>query len=180
MLLEVGSSHTFAKFSEVENCARLIPKIKPIYIKVRYLEPLQLFLERFLACFLWHLDRLLAMLDVYTLADFLQLLPKSEKIYAFRDMRSVEEASNTMALVGINFEKLMLQTEIQATKVICLTRVATVDELKDDYDDIFEDMRMDCGKFYWARKLCTSQLANEGLAGLAVSGVNCAAIPGVS
>ncbi|KAL3645247.1 hypothetical protein CASFOL_010427 [Castilleja foliolosa] len=36
-----------------------------------------------------------------------------------------------------------------STKVVCLTQVVTVDELKDndDYEDILEDMRSECGKF---------------------------------
>lgn len=36
-----------------------------------------------------------------------------------------------------------------ATKVVCLTNVVTPDELKDDddYEDILEDMRTECGKF---------------------------------
>lgn len=36
-----------------------------------------------------------------------------------------------------------------ATKVVCLTEVVTLDELKDDndYEDILEDMRTECGKF---------------------------------
>lgn len=35
------------------------------------------------------------------------------------------------------------------TKVLCLTQVVTEDELKDDedYEDIVEDMRLECGKF---------------------------------
>ncbi|KAL3647350.1 hypothetical protein CASFOL_008318 [Castilleja foliolosa] len=34
-----------------------------------------------------------------------------------------------------------------STKIVCLTQVVTVDELKDDddYEDILEDMRMECG-----------------------------------
>ncbi|XP_023771626.2 splicing factor U2af large subunit B-like [Lactuca sativa] len=36
-----------------------------------------------------------------------------------------------------------------ATKVLCLTQVVTEDELKDDedYQDILEDMKIECGKF---------------------------------
>lgn len=35
------------------------------------------------------------------------------------------------------------------TKVVCLTQVVTVDELKDDeeYEDILEDMRTEGGKY---------------------------------
>ncbi|KAL3503255.1 hypothetical protein ACH5RR_037704 [Cinchona calisaya] len=45
--------------------------------------------------------------------------------------------------------KLKLQRGTMATKVLCLTQVVTLDELKDDenYEDILEDMRMECGKF---------------------------------
>lgn len=43
----------------------------------------------------------------------------------------------------------MLQPGALATKVLCLTEVVSVDELKDDddYQDILEDMRIECGKF---------------------------------
>ncbi|XP_028124039.1 splicing factor U2af large subunit A-like isoform X5 [Camellia sinensis] len=43
----------------------------------------------------------------------------------------------------------MLQPVALATKVLCLTQVVTADELKDDedYEDILEDMRIECGKF---------------------------------
>ena len=43
----------------------------------------------------------------------------------------------------------MLQPPTLATKVLCLTQVVNVDELKDDedYEDIVEDMRTECGKF---------------------------------
>lgn len=43
----------------------------------------------------------------------------------------------------------MLQPGALATKVLCLTQVISVDELKDDddYQDILEDMRIECGKF---------------------------------
>lgn len=36
-----------------------------------------------------------------------------------------------------------------ATKVVCLTQIVNPDELKDDddYEDIVEDMRTECGKF---------------------------------
>lgn len=36
-----------------------------------------------------------------------------------------------------------------ATKVVCLTEVVTLDDLKDDndYEDILEDMRTECAKF---------------------------------
>lgn len=43
----------------------------------------------------------------------------------------------------------MLQPGGPPTKVLCLTNVVSPDELKDDedYEDILEDMRMECGKF---------------------------------
>ena len=46
-------------------------------------------------------------------------------------------------------QKLMLQPGTAATKVLCLTQVVTADELRDDedYADILEDMRLECGKF---------------------------------
>ncbi|KAK6121931.1 hypothetical protein DH2020_044321 [Rehmannia glutinosa] len=49
----------------------------------------------------------------------------------------------------IALQRLMLQPSVVATKVVCLTQVVTVDELKDDdeYEDIVEDMRTECGKF---------------------------------
>ncbi|KAK6145677.1 hypothetical protein DH2020_022497 [Rehmannia glutinosa] len=49
----------------------------------------------------------------------------------------------------IALQRLMLQPSVVATKVVCLTQVVTADELKDDdeYEDIVEDMRIECGKF---------------------------------
>lgn len=50
----------------------------------------------------------------------------------------------------IALQRLMLAPNIApATKVVCLTNVVTPDELKDDddYEDIIEDMRTECGKF---------------------------------
>ncbi|XP_059456172.1 splicing factor U2af large subunit B isoform X2 [Corylus avellana] len=49
----------------------------------------------------------------------------------------------------IALQKLMLQPAAVATKVVCLTQVVSPDELKDDddYQDILEDMREECGKF---------------------------------
>ncbi|CAN4123594.1 unnamed protein product [Withania somnifera] len=43
----------------------------------------------------------------------------------------------------------MLQPGALPTKVLCLTQVVEVDELSndDDYQDILEDMRTECGKF---------------------------------
>ena len=43
----------------------------------------------------------------------------------------------------------MLQPASVGTKVLCLTQVVNEDELKDDedYEDIVEDMRLECGKF---------------------------------
>ncbi|KAI8553234.1 hypothetical protein RHMOL_Rhmol05G0000400 [Rhododendron molle] len=53
----------------------------------------------------------------------------------------------------IALQRLMLQPAALATKVLCLTQVVNVDELKDDedYEDIIEDMRTECGKFgkFW-------------------------------
>ncbi|XP_055800772.1 splicing factor U2af large subunit A-like isoform X2 [Solanum dulcamara] len=49
----------------------------------------------------------------------------------------------------IALQRLMLQPGGPPTKVLCLTNVVSPDELKDDedYEDIVEDMRMECGKF---------------------------------
>ncbi|KAL1558900.1 splicing factor U2af large subunit A-like [Salvia divinorum] len=50
----------------------------------------------------------------------------------------------------IALQRLMLAPNIApVTKVVCLTNVVTPDELKndDDYEDIVEDMRIECGKF---------------------------------
>ncbi|CDP02820.1 unnamed protein product [Coffea canephora] len=49
----------------------------------------------------------------------------------------------------IALQKLMLQPGTLATKVLCLTQVVSADELRDDedYADILEDMRLECGKF---------------------------------
>ncbi|KAI5648719.1 hypothetical protein M9H77_34724 [Catharanthus roseus] len=49
----------------------------------------------------------------------------------------------------IALQKLMFQPSPLATKVLCLTQVVSPDELKDDddYGDILEDMRAECGKF---------------------------------
>ncbi|KAK4793510.1 hypothetical protein SAY86_023945 [Trapa natans] len=49
----------------------------------------------------------------------------------------------------IALQKLMYQPGTLATKVVCLTQVVSVDELKDDeeYEDILEDMRLEGGKF---------------------------------
>lgn len=46
-------------------------------------------------------------------------------------------------------QRFMLQPGALATKVLCLTQVVSVDELNDDddYQDILEDMRVECGKF---------------------------------
>jgi splicing factor U2AF subunit len=53
------------------------------------------------------------------------------------------------SLVPLDLQKLMLQPGVVATKVVCLTQVVNPDELKDDddYQDILEDMRDECGKF---------------------------------
>ncbi|KAL6531263.1 hypothetical protein OROHE_014332 [Orobanche hederae] len=55
----------------------------------------------------------------------------------------------------IEWQKLMLQSNVVATKVVCLTQVVTADELKndDDYEDIVEDMRTECGKFAFSSTL---------------------------
>ncbi|KAI8017079.1 Splicing factor U2af large subunit B [Camellia lanceoleosa] len=51
----------------------------------------------------------------------------------------------------IALQRLMLQPPpaALATKVLCLTQAVSVDELKDDedYEDILEDMKTECGKF---------------------------------
>ncbi|KAL0299420.1 UNVERIFIED_CONTAM: Splicing factor U2af large subunit B [Sesamum radiatum] len=50
----------------------------------------------------------------------------------------------------IALQRLMLAPNMApATKVVCLTQVVTAEELKDDddYEDIVEDMRTECGKF---------------------------------
>ncbi|KAM3285888.1 splicing factor U2af large subunit A isoform X1 [Capsicum chacoense] len=49
----------------------------------------------------------------------------------------------------IALQRFMLQPGALATKVLCLTQVVSVDELNDDddYQDILEDMRVECGKF---------------------------------
>nr|ACD67872.1 U2 snRNP auxiliary factor large subunit [Solanum melongena] len=49
----------------------------------------------------------------------------------------------------IALQRFMLQPGALATKILCLTQVVSVDELKDDddYQDILEDMRIECGKF---------------------------------
>lgn len=46
-------------------------------------------------------------------------------------------------------QRLMLQPVPISTKVLCLTQVVSVDELKDDeeYEDILEDMRQEGGKY---------------------------------
>lgn len=61
---------------------------------------------------------------------------------------------------AILLQKLMLQPGTLATKVLCLTQVVTVDELKDDedYEDILEDMRLECGKFGMCLHLFSSFL----------------------
>lgn len=54
-----------------------------------------------------------------------------------------------LILCALDWQKLMLQPAAVATKVVCLTQVVSPDELKDDddYQDILEDMREECGKF---------------------------------
>ncbi|XP_060186927.1 splicing factor U2af large subunit B-like isoform X3 [Lycium barbarum] len=49
----------------------------------------------------------------------------------------------------IAIQRLMLQPGGLPTKILCLTHVVSADELKDDedYEDIMEDMRTECGKF---------------------------------
>uniref|UniRef100_A0A5B7BQ83 Splicing factor U2af large subunit n=1 Tax=Davidia involucrata TaxID=16924 RepID=A0A5B7BQ83_DAVIN len=49
----------------------------------------------------------------------------------------------------IALQRFMLQPAALATKVLCLTQVVSVDELREDedYEDILEDMRLECGKF---------------------------------
>ncbi|GMP28280.1 hypothetical protein CsSME_00003894 [Camellia sinensis var. sinensis] len=60
----------------------------------------------------------------------------------------------------IALQRLMLQPVALATKVLCLTQVVTADELKDDedYEDILEDMRIECGKFaYCSPTFCYTE-----------------------
>ncbi|KAG9136059.1 hypothetical protein Leryth_021280 [Lithospermum erythrorhizon] len=49
----------------------------------------------------------------------------------------------------IALQKLMLQPTALVTKVLCLTQVVDPQELlqDEDYEDILEDMRVECGKF---------------------------------
>ncbi|KAM7516274.1 hypothetical protein LguiA_005857 [Lonicera macranthoides] len=49
----------------------------------------------------------------------------------------------------IALQRLMLQPASVGTKVLCLTQVVNEEELKDDedYEDILDDMRTECGKF---------------------------------
>lgn len=46
-------------------------------------------------------------------------------------------------------QKLILQPPVVPTKVLCLTQAVSPDELRDDddYEDILDDMRQECGKF---------------------------------
>lgn len=51
---------------------------------------------------------------------------------------------------GFNFLGVSLPAATEnSTKILCLNQVVTVDELRDDneYDEILEDMREECGKF---------------------------------
>ncbi|KAL7193112.1 hypothetical protein ACSBR2_024844 [Camellia fascicularis] len=62
----------------------------------------------------------------------------------------------------IALQRLMLQPPpaALATKVLCLTQVISVDELKDDedYEDILEDMKTECGKFaYCSPTFCYTE-----------------------
>nr|ABU45195.1 unknown [Petunia integrifolia subsp. inflata] len=52
-------------------------------------------------------------------------------------------------LQQISLQRLMLLPGALATKVLCLTEAVRLDELNDDddYQDILEDMRTECGKF---------------------------------
>lgn len=52
-------------------------------------------------------------------------------------------------LICVLSQRLMLQPATLATKVLSLTEVVSADELNDDedYQDILEDMRTECGKF---------------------------------
>ncbi|KAL8050961.1 hypothetical protein ABFX02_06G114700 [Erythranthe guttata] len=49
----------------------------------------------------------------------------------------------------IALQRIMLQPPVIATKVVCLTEVVNPEELKDDddYEDIVEDMKIECAKF---------------------------------
>ena len=55
-----------------------------------------------------------------------------------------------LKLMPFLLQRLMLAPNIEpVTKVVCLTNVVSPDELMndDDYEDILEDMRTECGKF---------------------------------
>ncbi|GJY15081.1 splicing factor U2af large subunit B-like protein isoform X1 [Tanacetum coccineum] len=85
------------------------------------------------------------------------------------DEDMLEEASNAMALDGIIFEgarvkRLMLQPAPigpPPTKVLSLMQVVTEEELinDEDYEEIMEDMKIECGKFgkfsKWDQKIPT-------------------------
>ncbi|KAL6553665.1 hypothetical protein OROGR_007507 [Orobanche gracilis] len=59
----------------------------------------------------------------------------------------------------IEWQKLMLQSNVVASKVVCLTQVVTADELKndEDYEDIVEDMRTECGNLLESLNLLNSE-----------------------
>ncbi|EYU19495.1 hypothetical protein ABFS82_06G114200 [Erythranthe guttata] len=55
----------------------------------------------------------------------------------------------------IALQRIMLQPPVIATKVVCLTEVVNPEELKDDddYEDIVEDMKIECAKFAFSSPL---------------------------
>ncbi|GAB4831209.1 hypothetical protein Ancab_005219 [Ancistrocladus abbreviatus] len=59
-------------------------------------------------------------------------------------------AMQKMAMqAGLGVAVLPLATEEHPTKILCLTEVVSADDLRDDneYEEILEDMREECGKF---------------------------------
>lgn len=51
--------------------------------------------------------------------------------------------------MDLSLQRFMLQPGGLPTKVLCLTNVVSAEELRNDeeYEDIVEDMRTECGKF---------------------------------
>ncbi|CAI9296867.1 unnamed protein product [Lactuca saligna] len=69
------------------------------------------------------------------------------------ESKETERDEYLQRLMDLPNQRMMLQPPpsigTTATKVLCLTQVVTEDELKDDedYQDILEYMKIDCGKF---------------------------------
>ncbi|CAI9778350.1 unnamed protein product [Fraxinus pennsylvanica] len=63
----------------------------------------------------------------------------------------------------IALQRFMLQPGALATKVLCLTQVVTENELKDDedYEDILEDMRTECGKLESVRRTIAPFISSQ-------------------